>query len=45
MGSQVMQPGGSSEDFMYAMKIENLLEPSEREKKQGITKKQPVPQS
>ena len=44
MGSQVMQPGGSTaEDFMYAMKIENLLEPSEREKKQGITKKQPVP--
>lgn len=27
----------------YAMKIENLLEPSEKEKKAGITKKQPVP--
>jgi casein kinase 1 len=25
------------------MKIENLLEPSEKEKKNGITKKQPVP--
>jgi len=25
------------------MKIENLLEPSEKEKKEGITKKQPVP--
>ena len=27
----------------YAMKIENLLEPSEKEKKAGVTKKQPVP--
>jgi len=27
----------------FAMKIENLLEPSEKEKKNGITKKQPVP--
>ena len=27
----------------YAMKIENLLEPSEKDKKNGITKKQPVP--
>jgi hypothetical protein len=30
---------------MYAMKIENLMEPSERDKKNGITKKQPVPLS
>jgi serine/threonine protein kinase len=30
---------------MFAMKIENLMEPTEQEKKQGITKKQPVPLS
>ena len=30
---------------MLAMKIENLIEPSEKEKKKGIIKKQPVPKS
>lgn len=30
---------------MFAMKIENLLEPSEEEKKLGITKRKPVPQN
>jgi len=32
----------TSEDldkFMYAMKIENLVEPSEKEKNAGVTKK------
>jgi hypothetical protein len=29
----------------FAMKIENLLEPSEKDKKNGITKKQPVPEN
>jgi len=28
-----------AEEFMYAMKIENLLEPTEAQKKAGITKK------
>jgi serine/threonine protein kinase len=34
-----------SEEFMFAMKIENLMEPSEKERRQGVTKKQPVPLS
>jgi hypothetical protein len=33
MGSQVIQPGENNEEFMYAMKIENLLDPTEKEKK------------
>lgn len=32
-----------AEQFVYAMKIENLQDPSPEEKKQGVTKKQPVP--
>ena len=30
-------------DNQFAMKIENLVEPSEKEKAAGVTKKQPVP--
>lgn len=35
----------NSEEFIYAMKIENLQDPTPEEKKQGINKKQPVPSS
>lgn len=45
--AQSRRPEGvpfESEEFIYAMKIENLLEPTEEEKKQGVTKRKPVPE-
>lgn len=40
-----VQRDGTVEQDEYAIKIENLQEPTEKQKKQGITKKQPVPQN
>lgn len=34
-----------TDENTFAMKIENLVDPTDKEKLQGITKKQPVPQS
>ena len=33
----------SADAYTFAMKIENLVDPTEKERKMGITKKQPVP--